>query len=45
MTLDTVLDRLEAIIDGGHAVVSPLTMGHCKYCTTWLTLTEEIGKR
>jgi hypothetical protein len=40
MTLDDVLDKIEAIIDSTHSVVSPLKMEHCKYCTTWLTLTE-----
>jgi hypothetical protein len=43
MTLDNVLDKLEEIIDTTHSVVSPLTMGHCKYCTTWLTISQELG--
>ena len=42
MTLDNVLDKIERIIDTTHSVVSPLTMGHCKYCTTWLTLSQEL---
>lgn len=41
MTLDDVLDKIEAIIDSTHGVVSPLEMGHCKYCTSWLTITDE----
>jgi hypothetical protein len=40
--LDNVLDKIEAIIDSTHSVVSPLKMDHCKYCTTWLTLTEGL---
>jgi len=43
MTLDDVLDKIEAIIDSTHSVVSSLKMDHCKYCTTWLTLTEEMN--
>jgi len=43
MTLDDVLDKIEAIIDSTHSVTSPLKMDHCKYCTTWLTLTEELN--
>ena len=38
MTLDAVLDKIEAIIESTHDVVAPLTMGHCEYCTTWLVL-------
>lgn len=44
MTLDEVLDKIEGIIDATHAKVSPLDMFHCKYCTTWLTLTEGLGE-
>jgi len=40
MTIDYILDRIESVIYQTHAIVSPLEMGHCKYCTTWLTLTE-----
>jgi CRISPR/Cas system-associated exonuclease Cas4 (RecB family) len=40
MTLDAVLDNIEEIIDSTHSIVSPLKMGHCKYCTTWLVLTQ-----
>ena len=40
MMLDTVLDKIETLIDNTHYRSSPLEMGHCKYCTTWLTLTE-----
>ena len=43
MTLDNVLDKIEAIIDSTHSVVSPLKMDHCQYCTTWLTLTEMVA--
>ena len=43
MTLDYVLDKIEVIIDSTHSVVSPLEMGHCNYCTTWLTLTEMVA--
>ena len=42
MTLDNLLDRIEEIIDSTHTVTSPLKMGHCKYCTTWLTITEGL---
>jgi hypothetical protein len=42
MTLDDVLDKIETIIDNTHYRSSPLEMGHCKYCTTWLTITEGI---
>ena len=41
ITLDEMLDKIEETIDSTHSVVSPLKMGHCKYCTTWLTLVEE----
>jgi len=40
MTIDDVLDKIETLIDNTHYRNSPLEMGHCKYCTTWLTLTE-----
>jgi CRISPR/Cas system-associated exonuclease Cas4 (RecB family) len=43
MTLDDVLDKIEAIIDSTHSFPSPLKMEHCKYCTTWLTLTELVA--
>jgi hypothetical protein len=43
MTLDNVLDKIESIIDSTHSIVSPLQMGHCAYCTTWLTLTEMVA--
>lgn len=43
MTLDNVLDKIEDIIENTHYLSSPLQMGHCKYCTTWLTLTEELA--
>jgi CRISPR/Cas system-associated exonuclease Cas4 (RecB family) len=43
MTLDDVLDKIEAIIDSTHSFPSPLEMKHCKYCTTWLTLTEMVA--
>jgi hypothetical protein len=44
MSIDTVLNKLEEIIDGTHSAkqARPLKMGHCKYCTTWLTLVEEM---
>ena len=42
MMLDTVLDKIEEIIDSTHSIVSPLQMGHCKYCTTWLTIVEGL---
>ena len=32
MTLDAVLDKIEAIIEGTHYGASPLEMGHCEYC-------------
>jgi hypothetical protein len=44
MTIDEVLDKIEALIDNTHYRSSPLQMGHCKYCTTWLTLTEGIDE-
>jgi hypothetical protein len=44
MTLDEVLYEIEAIIDSTHSIVSPLQMGHCAYCTTWLTLTELVAE-
>ena len=40
MTLDAVLDKIEAIIEGTHYGASPLEMGHCEYCTTWLVITQ-----
>jgi len=40
--LDRILDKLEELIDSTHSVKAPLRMGHCKYCTTWLTLSEEM---
>jgi len=40
MTLDAVLDKIEAIIESTHDKKSPLEMGHCKYCTTWLVITQ-----
>ena len=43
MTLDNILDKIEEIIDSTHSIVSPLQMEHCKYCTTWLTLTEMVA--
>jgi hypothetical protein len=42
MTLDYMLDKIESVIYETHTVVSPLEMGHCKYCTTWLTLIELV---
>ena len=41
MTLDEALNKIEAFIDNTHYRSAPLEMGHCKYCTTWLTLTEK----
>ena len=42
MTLDEMLDKIEVVIDNTHYRGSPLEMNHCKYCTTWLTLTEFV---
>lgn len=42
MPLDNILDKIEAVIDSTHTVTSPLEMGHCNYCTTWLTIAEMV---
>jgi hypothetical protein len=45
MTLDDILDKIEDIIDSTHSAgfVSPLQLGHCNYCTTWLTIAGMVA--